>query len=378
MALNTKDFVTLVRDQTKTIQGTVSYLVDFTIGSVLRAIVEANAGVALWLQALILQLLGTTRAATATGSDLDSFMADFGLSRMPAVAATGYVTFSRYTATNPAVIPVGTTVKTSDQTPKTFQVTADPNNTAYSVTVGTSGGYLLVAGVQLVTVPVVAVVPGKAGNVLAGVCNLLTAPIPGVDTVTNNAAFSGGADAEGDAALRVRFVKYIAQLAKATKSAIGYAITSVQPGLSYTLVENVQQNGTTQLGYFYVVVDDGSGNPPAPLLQAVSTAVDAVRPVTSTFGVFGPVVVTATVAMTITAAPGYSKAALQTLVTTALTSYINALPLGASLSYTMLAQTAYAASPGVANVSNVSLNGGTADLTVTAQQVIKVATITVS
>ena len=54
---------------------------DLSTGSTLRAILEANASIGLWLQWLILRVLQTTRAASSTDNDLDSWVADFGLSR---------------------------------------------------------------------------------------------------------------------------------------------------------------------------------------------------------------------------------------------------------------------------------------------------------
>lgn len=381
MALTTKDFSALVRDQATAIQGAARTLLDFSIGSVLRAIVEANAGIAMWLQGLILQLLATTRAATSTGGDLDSFVNDFGVTRLAGYAASGNVTFSRFTPTNSAFIPVGTKIQTSDQSPEIFAVTADTTNAAYSATLG---GYTIPAGASLLSVPVVASQVGIAGNVAIGQCNVLTSAIPGVDSVTNAAAFTNGADPETDAALRARFVNYLTSLAKATTSAVGYAITSVQSGLSYTLTENPLSNGVPQYGNFAVVIDDGSGNPPGPLLAAVNNAIDAVRPVGTAFTVSAPVKIFANVNMTIAAAPGYSKTALMPQVAAALTSYINGIPLGQPLPYTRLAQIAWDTSPGIANVTGVALtspNGtinAAGDLTVTAQQVVKASTISVN
>jgi len=101
-----------------------------------------------------------------------------------------------------------------------------------------------------------------------------------------------------------------------------------------------------------------------------------VRPIGSTFGVFAPVVVTANVAMTLTTAAGYVHSSVVALVNAALTAYINALPLGTSLPYSRLALIAYGASPGVSNVTAITLNGGTADLTATSLQAIKCGTLT--
>lgn len=374
MSIQTQDWVTLVRNQVTAIQGYARVLVDLTVGSILRAVVEANAAVVIWLQGLIMQVLAITRAATSSGADLDSWVADFGVSRLPATYATGLVSFSRFTATQQAVVPVGATVQTGDGTQQ-YAVTADTTNPAYSATLG---GYVLAAGVSSVSVPVLAVVAGAAGNAVIGAVSTITGAISGVDTVTNASAFTNGADPETDAALRTRFIAYVASLSKATKGAVGYAITSLKQGVTYALVENQTYAGAVQMGYFYVVVDDGTGAPGSTFLATVANAIDAVRPLCSSFGVFGPVVVNAAVAMTCAVASGYDPVATKALVVTALKNYINALGLGQTLTYSRLAQIAYDASPGVTNVTGVTLNGGVSDLVATSQQTIKWSTVAVA
>lgn len=372
MAITTKDFSTLVSDMITAIQAASAQIIDFTIGSVMRALVEANAAVGLWVEGLILQLLATTRAATSSGSDLDSWMADYGVTRLAATAATGSVTFSRFTPTAQALIPFGAQVQTSDASQK-YAVVADVTNPAY-----TSSGYVIAAGTASVTVPVQAVAAGAAGNAAAGQVSTLSQAITYVDTVTNALTFVGGSDAETDAQLRARFVLYIASLSRATLAAIGFAIKSVQAGVSYTLVENQQYNGTTDNGYFYVVVDDGSGAPTSGFLTAVTNAIESVRGVTTRFGVYSPVIENATITMTVALAAGYDPTATKLLVANAIKAFVNALGMGQTLTYTRLAQIAYDASPGVINVTAVQLNGGTADLVATSKQVIKWQTVTVS
>lgn len=372
-SIQTQDFVTLVRNQVTAVQGYAKVLVDLTVGSILRAVVEANAAVAIWLQSQILQVLAITRASTSGGADLDSWVADFGVTRLAATYATGQVTFSRFTSTQQAVVPITATVQTGDGSQQ-YSVVADTTNPAYNATLA---GYVLAVGVGSVTVPVVAVVAGAAGNAISGAVTTIAGAISGVDTVTNAAGFTNGADAESDAALRTRFIAYVRSLSKATKDAVGYAITSLQQGVTYSLVENETYAGSVQMGYFYAVVDDGTGSPTGIFLSTVYNAVDAVRPLTVSFGVFGPVVVNAAVAMTVTIAAGYDAAATRTLVSNALKAYINSLSLGQPLRYSRLAQIAYDASPGVTNVTGVTLNGGTADLTATAKQVIKWSSVTV-
>jgi uncharacterized phage protein gp47/JayE len=374
MALNSKTFATLVSDMVTAIQGTASTLVDLTIGSILRALVEANAAVVLWLQGLILSLLATTRAATSNGADLDSWMADYGITRLAAVAASGNVTFSRYTTTNQAVVLVGATVQTADGTQQ-YTVTLNALNPAYNAGLG---GYVIAAGAGSVTVQVTASTAGAAGNAAPGAINTLASAIPYVDTVTNVAQFTTGQNSETDAALRVRFVNYINNLSKATRSAILNAVSALGNGMYCTLIENQTYAGATQQGYITIVVDDGTGAPSGARITAAIAAIDAVRPIGSVFGVFSPVILTIPVSMTVTVVAGADAAGTKALVQTAVTNFLNALTLGAAVPYTRLLQVAYDASANVQNISAYTLNGGTADLAVTNLQVVKAGVVLIS
>ncbi|MGA8121151.1 baseplate J/gp47 family protein [Rouxiella badensis] len=375
MALNIKTFATLVSDQVTALQGAAAGLVDTAIGSILRSILESNSAVAIWIQQLIVNLLVTTRAATSSGDDLDSWMADFSFTRLAATAATGQVVFSRFTATNQAVIPVGTQVSTTDGS-QAYLVTTDTTNAAYDPTLA---GYLIAAGVTSVRVPVQAVTAGAAGNALEGTISVISGSVQYVDTVTNPVTFGTGEDAESDTDFRARFVLWIASLSKSTLSAIGYALSSMQNGVTYTLTENQTYSGLSQPGYFYAVVDDGSGAPSSTFLGQAYSAIDAVRGFTVTFGVFAPARVTANIAMTITLSAPAVRAEVVALVDAALEAYVAGLALGQTLPFTQLATIAYGASPYVTNVTGVMLNGSLADdLTATASQVIRAGTISVS
>lgn len=372
--VTSKSFTQLVSDMATAVQGRASALTDFAVGSILRSIIEAVAAVGVWLESLILLLLQTTRASTSSGPDLDTWVNDYGVTRLGAVASTGVCTFARFTNTMQAIIPIGTLTQTSDGTQQ-FKVIIDLTNTAYNATLG---GYVISPGTGSVSALVQAVIAGSAGNAVAGSISVIAQAIQYVDTVTNTLNFTNGSDAESDTALRARFVAYIASLSKATKLAIGNALLGLQSGVSYTLVENYSYGGVYQPGYFYAVVDDGSGHPGAGFLSSASNAIDAVRPFTSTFGVFAPVVVTASATMNATIVSGYDPVATKALVQAAVLAYIQTLTLGQTLPYTRLAQAAYDASPGVTNITNLLLNGATADIAATAQQRILAGTVTVS
>ncbi len=355
----------LVQGMAAAVQAANPALLDFTPGSVILALLEGSASVALWLQWLIVLDLARTRLATSAGPDCDTFGADFGFTRLPGVAATGAVTFSRFVPTSSALVPVGAQVKTADGT-QTFAVTADPTN---SLWVPASNGYLIPANTASGTVPVAALVTGTAGNVQPGTITLLGSAISGIDTVSNALAFTNGVDPETDAAFRTRFVAFINTRSLATVAAVGYAISAVQQGIDYAINESA--------GSFQAVIDDGTGSPPASLITAVANAIEAVRPVGITYSVVGPTVVSATISLTITAAPGYQKTALQGPVAAAIEAYVNALDVGAPLTFYRIPALAFSV-PGVATVESVLLNSGTADIGGGTGQVVRTASVAVN
>ena len=375
MAVTTKNFDTLVQEQSVAIQGKSAALTDLSVGSIMRAFVEANAGLALWLQGLILQAIKLSRASTSTGNDLDSWVTDFGLERLTATKAAGTVTFARATTTpnSPEIkVAAGIVVKTA---------------TGIEFSVGTTGagympttlGYVLAKGDASITVPVVAVIAGRLGNIAAGAANTYVGTLSGIATVTNVAAFTNAIDVETDAALRSRFVSFIAGLSRATKTAIGSALAGVQPNLDYYIVENVTTTGTPSPGYFYAVIDDGSGAVPQETIALAQRAVEAYRPLGTTFGVIAATPQTINLSMTVTSS--FSAApTLEAEVQLALTSYINALKIGEDVSFTKIADTAYNSSGLVTNVSGINLSGTTSatDVIISTQQKARAGTIDVT
>ncbi len=80
-----QDFTTLVRTMAASVQGSARILLDLTAGSVLRAILEANASVALWLQWLIVQVLAPPAPPPPSGPTLTAGSA---ISAWPACPAS--------------------------------------------------------------------------------------------------------------------------------------------------------------------------------------------------------------------------------------------------------------------------------------------------
>lgn len=167
-SLPTQSFATIVANTIAGIQGRAAKLIDFSTGSPLRAIVEGFAGLFLWLQTMVLEVLQASRLSTSSGTDVDTFTADYmpilpgsqtaalpgGSPRLGAQYATGHVTFARFTAApsscfipaaasinpvNGAITNAGAgnavTLQTSDGN-QNFVVFADPTFPSYSAGLG--------------------------------------------------------------------------------------------------------------------------------------------------------------------------------------------------------------------------------------------------
>ena len=236
MQLQLQSFTTLVQNMAAAVQSAATQLLDLTVGSTLRAILEANASIGLWMQWLILRVLQATRAATSDGADLDSWMADFSVSRLPALAASGTVTMSRFTPTAAAFIPTGALVRTADGM-QTFAIVPATQHPEFN---SMKDGYTLLAGVATLDVPVQATVPGVSGNVLAASISQLATAVPGIDSVTNAQRLQGGVDTETDSAFRARFTTFIDSRSRATPLAVGYAIANIQQDLKLSMAAGIR------------------------------------------------------------------------------------------------------------------------------------------
>lgn len=369
-----KGHADLVRMQAAAIQGRARKLIDFSVGSTLRAVVESNSGVALWLQGMALRILTATRAATSSGEDLDTWVGDFGVIRLGARSSAGLVTFSRYTGGVQAVVPIGATVQSADGSVD-FAVVLDATNPSYNAGLG---GYVMPANVLSVAVPVAAIRGGFEGNVDAGSVTVMTSQITYVDEVVNGAPISGGADFETDAELRARFVRFINSLSRGTNAAIIYAITSLQAGAQATIIENIAPDNTPTPGMLTITVDDGSAAPPASFVTNAIAKANEYRAGGIRIGVFPPEIVYVDVALTITVAEGYDYQTVVGSVASSIAGYIEGMRLGQSLAINRLSQIALNVSAGVENVTSVSVNYANADVAATPRQRIRARVVAIS
>lgn len=379
MTLTFKTIPGLTSDMIATWGANTDTTPNFTDGDVLLAMFQSVAAQLDFLQAQVQIVNLLSRAQTSTGADLDSWFAQFNFYRLPGDLATGAEVFQKYQPSSTQVmVPIGTLVQTLGGGIQ-YQVVVDSTQSTYSAA---ANGYVLAAGQLTLAATIEAVVPGSASNVLANTLTQFASSVPGIDLVFNPSPITNGVDAESDAAFRSRFILYLATLAQATYSALLAAAEGVQQGLAINLLENQTPTGVPLLGSFSVIVDDGSGDPPASLLSSVFNAVNYTRAFSVQPFVSAPTQVPTLIALSVHLSGGASSApATNTAIQNAVAAMVNDLNPGATL-YASSVLAAALAVPGVLSINpaSVSINALPTDLTATPAQEIRttVGAITVS
>lgn len=375
MTLPTKSFSDFVSGMVATWAAQTGTTPVFSDGDILLAWWQAVAVQLDFLQAQVQLVVALSRAQTSTGDDLDSWMAQFNFTRLGSTFATGPVTLSKATASAVQIqIPVGSVIQTVGGAVQ-YEVVADTDELAFNTTLN---AYVLPAGQLSVTATVQAIVGGSASNVSGNTLTQFGSNVAGIDSVTNPAPITNGIDAESDQNFRIRFVLYLATLAKATKNALLAAAMSVQQGLAVTLLENQQPDGTPLLGSFTGVVDDGSGEPPTSTLNAVFAAFDATRAFSVQPFVVQPIPLAAVVTLSVRLATGVVAATTNTAVQTAVVLAVNALAPSATLYVSEVVAAALSVTGVVSVNSGITINGLSQDLVPTIQQEIRTTLFSVT
>lgn len=375
MTLQLRSFSTLVSNAVTAAQGACASLLSVGIGTPLRAILESVSAMGLWFQYQLLLVNAKIYLSTSSGTDIDTWVGQFGMTRMGGTAATGGETFISFTPDQQsATITVGATVKTPSGI--IYAVVEDSSNPWWSAA---SGAYIRPIGTASITVPVQCQTTGTAGNVDAGTICLLGTSISGIDTCTNGAAFVNGSDGETDAALKARFPLWLAAKATASTAAIENAISGVQTNLTYSIMDGEAADQTYRAGFFTAVVDDGTGDASDALVAEVYSAIDAVRACGVGFSAIRSAELLLTVSMTITVPAGTDTATVSTAVQTAITADIDAQTVGAGYSYARLAVVAWN-NAGVTptSIGSVLLNGAQADIPAQTAQVVRAGAVTIN
>jgi uncharacterized phage protein gp47/JayE len=294
-------------------------------------------------------------ADTTYGTYLDRRVGEHGVTRKPAVKATGSL---KFTGANGTVIPAGTRCSTADAIPIYFVTT----------TSGTiSGGNA--------TVTAEAETAGAAGNVAVGTITRVTGTLSGVINVTNPADFTGGVDTESDADLLARYLDYVRRPAT-SGNANQYRQWALEvSGISDAKVTEVWNGpGTVKV----VLLDTDKTAPDASLVTSVADHIESVRPVGATVTVVGATEVPINVSATLTLDTGKTVADVQGAIETGIVAYLKTLAfVDPIVRYSQIANVILDVD-GVLDYANLTVNGGTANITIADGSVAVIGSVTLT
>jgi phage-related baseplate assembly protein len=230
-------------------------------------------------------------------------------------------------------------------------------------------------GVVGKAVIVTADVTGAAGNVAGGTISKISTSIAGIATVTNEAAFTGGADEETEDARKKRFVEFVSGLARGTKAAIQFGAKQVTNVVSAVCIDN-EDDGSIAPGFATLYIADASGGADATLLAAVVAEEVNWRPAGLALTVAAPAIVSVSVTATLTLAAGYDPTTVKTAVTQTITDHITSLKMGDDVLFAILIQKIVDTNPTA--ILNVNLTLPAADTAITPGQIARPGTITLT
>jgi uncharacterized phage protein gp47/JayE len=278
---------------------------------------------------------------------------EMGLTRKPAVNATGQVKFS---GVNGTVIPIGTRINTD-------------NEVYFSTTqAGTiSGG--------TVTVNATAEVGGVSGNVVAGEINTVPAELSSLLSVTNDLPFSGGFDEESDESLIARYYEKV-QKPATSGNAFQYqqwakSVAGIGDAKVYPLWNG---NGTVKV----VLLDVNKRAPNSTIVTNATNYINGERPIGATVTVVGAAEVQIAVSATLTLVPGASLATATSKFTSAFTDYLKSIAfVDPTVRYSKISSVLIGI-PEVLDYANLKINGGTVNISISDSNVAVPGTVTLS
>jgi uncharacterized phage protein gp47/JayE len=293
-------------------------------------------------------------AQTTYGLYLDMRAAEHGVTRKAATKATGQVIITGAIGT---VVPTGSLFATGAGVQ--FATTAE-------VTVGAGG---------TVGANVEAVVAGASGNVPAGAITAIPVAIPGVTAVTNEAMTMGGTDTESDAALMGRLLEKARLPATSGNSAHYLQWAKEVAGVGDAKVLPLWNGaGTVKV----VIIDSNKQPASADIVQDVADYIETVRPIGATVTVESAAGLNIAVTATITLEVGAVLADVQAAFEAALTDYLKGIAFQKDyVSYAQVGVLLFG-TPGVADYSNLTVNGGAANVVIGNTQVAVKGAVTLS
>lgn len=273
--LGVKDFDELVEEARKRLGARNSGITNWTIGGVLRTMIELCCYGINSLNELLVRIIPQGFVKYATGKWLDLWADSVGLTRRKAGKATGLLDFFREEVGGVVKIPAGSIVKT--------ETTASGQELRYF----TETEVILGAGELVARVPVRAEFEGTLWNVGAGYIRILVTHIPGIDEVVNQSDWitEEGIDEENDESLRKRYYLKWEELATGSTAGAYESWAYSVSGVEDVKVNDEHPRGD---GTVDVVITGPNGEPSQTLISDVAAVIQGKRPICSEVKVMGP------------------------------------------------------------------------------------------
>ena len=289
---------------------------------------------------------------TATGAYLDKIVSEQGITRKQA----GYgITNVTVTGSAGSPVPLGGLVGT------------DTVNFAFTQSA-------VIPDTGVVSIPVQCVVAGSIGNVPVGAIHSFPITIQGLSTVTNPTQVTSGYDTETDDALRQRYYAQVQSPATSGNVAHYQLWCSQVAGVGACQV-NPLWNGA---GTVKVCALDVNSLPlSSTVLTNLQNYIESQRPIGATVTYETATVLPINISVKITLATGYTNAQVQSAIATSITSYLASIAFNQNtVSYAKIGSLILSTS-GVADYSNLLVNGGTANVTIPQEQVATIGSVTI-
>lgn len=247
---------------------------------------------------------------TATGECLDLHASERGLARKEAKKAKGVLTFSRESALDYDVeIPQGTLCSLSG---------------TEGIRYVTTQGATLTAGNLEVEVPAESEFGGKNKNTGQETIVVMVTPPVGITSVINEAAFTGGTDAESDEVLRERILESYRNISNGSNKAFYKEEVLKYDGIhSASVIPTARGTGTVDV---YVA---GKGElASADLISMIQSDISNLRELNLDVQIKSPTLVGVDVMMSITIKPGYVLSEVRTECQNAINEFFDNLSIG--------------------------------------------------
>lgn len=349
MAFQIKDFASVAASMINWCKAVTTKVTDYSIGSVVRTLLEAAA---IEIEELYMRMLIGLKEAIPV-----SVYTSFGFNKLPALPASGMVRFTAPAAVaSNLIVPAGTTVRVPGA----------------AILYATTVENFIPTGSTFVDIPVAATTTGTPGNVAAAALTELVTPVTGISAVSNPNAFSNGRDAETDAERKTRFQDYISTLARGTKSALIYGVKTANltnadgviteyigqaSVLEPWLTDNAQPVGLVKL-YVYSnsgVTSGGLITQAQKIIDGYYDANGVAVPGWKAAGVRVDVTAATSKAVAITGVvtvdSAYVAATVRSAVQAAMSAYIQGLDVGVTVQRAELVAIAKRDVPGVLNIT---------------------------